>query len=119
MWKKILSVFKRVDTVQHQVDDLLHLLFTAKRQCNDNCQDSFHGLSPRQCERLGVKILKLQDGVLSPNSRRRFYKTLLSDNASALYYFDFMELTRMLYALYQPQSAMQYCCSSDPLAEEL
>lgn len=36
MWRKLLSVFKKVDKVQNQVDDLLHLLRGSRRKTTDD-----------------------------------------------------------------------------------
>ena len=110
MFRKLLSLFRNIDVVQDQVDDLVDSLDGVE---NDNrFFRQTYGMSHRQCLTLGTMILKMQDDCLSTRSQRRFHKLLHTKTGAARYYFDFQELTLMLYMLYRPQSASCGCLSN-------
>lgn len=109
MLRKILSLFKKIDHVQGQVDDLTDTL----DDTTDNHDRAFsgltYGMSQRQCLRLGVMILKLQDDCLSTRSRRKFPKLINANKGAARYYFEFQEQSLMLHALFRPELIAQGC----------
>lgn len=111
MFRRILSIFRRVDDVQQQVDELTGMIDSVSGESDqDFCQKSY-GLSHRQCVRLGVMILKMQDNCLSRRGTTRFCRWIESNNGAALYHLHFQELTLMLYAYFQPNSKSCQCLS--------
>jgi len=103
MFRRILSIFKKVDTVQQQVDELTGMIDGVAG--GDSTEQYFrqtYGLTQRQCERLGVMILKQQDNCLSRRQTARLHRWVKSDNGAARYNLHFQELTLMLYAYFQP-----------------
>lgn len=54
-------------------------------------------------ERLGVMLLKAQDGVLEERYLRRMEKWLLCDKVAMQYYIDFQSLTALLTMHFNPE----------------
>lgn len=100
MFRRILSLFRSIDRVQHQVDELIDTLDDS----SDTSRDFYrqYEMSRRQCVRLGVMILKQQDNCLPMRQQRRLKKQVYAQLGAARYYFEFQELTLMLYAYYHP-----------------
>jgi len=98
-----MSLFHRVDQVQSQADSLNDLIYTAPAPAGDDFTRSAYGLTPRQCERLGVTFLKYQDQVLTPWATRRLESRLSKSRSALAYYIDFQHLTAMLRLYYQDQ----------------
>ena len=84
-----------IDKLQQEVDELVDL-------CADSgAGDLMEEYSPtdeeKKYERLGVMILKMQDGVLEKRYFLRMEKWLLADSEALRYYVDFQQLSAVLY----------------------
>ena len=87
-------IHRQVEKLQKMVNNLLSLCGGGKTEATledtDLCpQDSNY-------ERLGVMLLKAQDGVLEDRYLLRMEKWLLCDASAMRYYIDFQSLTAML-----------------------
>lgn len=85
----------KIDSFQLQIDEL-----------NELCAEVLS--APQECkswnERLGMMILKLQDGTLEKRYALRLEKWLLSDPEAFEYYIDFTNLTAELHMHFCPES---------------
>jgi len=105
-------MFKKIGKLQKMVNSLLGL-------CADSRADEVFGdlrQTPEDTkrERLGVLILKIQDGVLEERDLRRMEKWLSSDPQTLRYYVDFQFLTAALYFHFNPERF-----SKNPISEHL
>jgi hypothetical protein len=98
-------MLRQIEKLQKMVNHLLGL-------CADSGADVVHddySLSPeeKKYERLGVMVLKAQDGVLEPRYILRMEKWLTCDPKALQYYVDFQSLTAMLYIHFDPDRFSQ------------
>ncbi len=110
MFRKLLSLFRKIDVVQDQLDEMVDTIDGV--ESDNHFFRTTYGMSHRQCLTLGTMILKMQDNCLSTRTQRRFQKLVHTKSGAARYYFDFQELTLMLYMLYRPQSAGCECLAN-------
>lgn len=103
MFRKLMSLFHKVDQVQSQADSLNELIYDTSSPSDDDFTKSAYGLSARQCERLGVTILKYQDQALGTWAVRRLESRLNKRRNVLAYYLDFQHLTVMLKLYYHGQ----------------
>ncbi len=82
----------KIDKLQSEVDDLLGLCAEA----GGVDDPSVLGLQENKQLRLGVMILKMQDGDLEPRYVQRLGKWLGCDEQALRYYVDFQGITAML-----------------------
>ena len=84
-----------IQHLQSQVDELSGL-----------CSEALgpDDLQTRRHERLGIMLLKLQDGDLETRYIRRLEKWLLTDPIALQFYVDFMNLSALLSFHFQPNS---------------
>lgn len=87
-------IYRQIEKLQNRVNSLLSLCDGSragveKEDTTPYPQNSRH-------ERLGIMLLKAQDGVLEERYFRRMEKWLLCDEAAMRYYVDFQSLTGML-----------------------
>ena len=88
-------IHRQIEKLQKMVNNLLGLCAEGKIEAALEEVD----LSPpdSQHERLGIMLLKLQDGALEDRYLLRMEKWLLCDEAAMRYYVDFQSLTAMLH----------------------
>lgn len=88
------------------IDNLNSEIQKLNRMCADTLGHPFESapesFTERNRERLGVLILKLLDGVLSPRILSRLETWLLADSDARRYYIDFLTLTTLLQMYYTP-----------------
>lgn len=87
----------KIESFQSQIDELNELCAEAL-----SMPEEYAGRN----ERLGVMILKLQDGTLEKRYALRLEKWLLSDPEAFEYYIDFINLTADLHLHYNPDSCL-------------
>ena len=90
---------KRIDTLQGQIDHLNQLIDETTQMHNERKPKA---LSERKHQRLGVMLLKLQDGELSRRGFERLEKWIVTDPAIRDYYINFMDLCGLLRMYYRP-----------------
>lgn len=84
---------KEIESIQSQIDELNHLLAEATEPV----------YSPlKRLERLGILLLKLQDGELEGKFVHRLEKWLRADPEALTYYVDFMMLCAVLRCYFCP-----------------
>ena len=84
---------KDIQHLQSQVDEMSGL-------CSEALDSD--DLQTRRHERLGVMLLKLQDGDLEARYTQRLEKWLLADPIALQFYVDFMSLSALLHFHFQP-----------------
>jgi hypothetical protein len=77
-------MFRKVDKLQNDVDELLDL-------CNDS-----DDTEQSEYQELGEMILKAQDGELGKRGFKKMERQLTKDEEALRYYIDFQLLTAML-----------------------
>lgn len=87
---------EEIEHLKSQIDDLNDLLSEVVEP--DSVQS-------RRRERLGILLLKMQDGQLDQRSVGRLEKWLLSDPEVLEYYIDFMTLCALLRCHFHPDLA--------------
>ena len=102
----------QIEKLQKMVNRLLGLCEEAGSDVAvDGIPDDY---SDTKYEKLGVFILKFQDGVLSKHSTKVMKKRIERDKVALRYYVDFMGLTIMLHSHFQPNkfnpSLIGECC---------
>ncbi|HOK66774.1 MAG TPA: hypothetical protein PK054_08820 [Anaerohalosphaeraceae bacterium] len=85
---------EKLQSIQSQIDELNNLL--------SEVIEPVPPPSPR-LERLGILLLKLQDGVLEDRFVRRLEKWLKADPEAMDYYLDFMMLAALLRLHFHPE----------------
>ena len=89
----------QIEKLQKMVNRLLGLCEEAGSDvAMDGIPDDY---SDTKYEKLGVFVLKSQDGVLSKGSAKVMGKWLARDEEAHRYYIDFMDLTAMLHFHFQ------------------
>lgn len=93
-------MFHQIEKLQKAVNNLLGFL-------TPNETDTVPDVPPvsleeKKNERLGILILKAQEGELEHRYLLRMEKWLLSDPQALRYYVDFQSLTAMLYLHFNP-----------------
>jgi len=93
-------VHRQIEKLQKTVNGLLSLCTgkkpdTPAAETDPSTQDSKY-------ERLGIMLLKAQDGELEERYLRRMEKWLLCDPAAMRHYVDFQSLTAMLTMHFNP-----------------
>ena len=103
----------------HQIEKLHQMVNRLLGLCKEagaevEIDETTHDYSDRKYEKLGVFILKFQDGVLSKRSTKVMKKWITGDEDARRYYVDFIELTIMLRLHFQPKkftpSLNTECC---------
>lgn len=89
-------MLRKVEKLQSEVDGLLNLCAEA----GGIADHEVFGPEAKKQERLGVLILKMQDGDLEQRYIRRFEKWLRCDEQALCYYIDFQSISAMLYSHY-------------------
>jgi hypothetical protein len=115
MFRKLMSLFRKVDQVQSEADSLNDLIYRRPSQGPYHYSERIYGLTPRQCERLGVVFLKYQDEVLSPWAIRRLENRLKNRRSVLAYYIDFQHLTVMLRLYYSGLPELDLPLSAGPV----
>ena len=93
-------MFRQIEKLQQMVNRLLGL---CKEAGADVVIDDIpKDYTSSKYEKLGVFILKSQDGVLSTRSTKIMEKWLSRDEDAQRYYIDFINLTVMLRLHFQP-----------------
>lgn len=95
MFKKLMSLFHRVDQVQQQTDSLNELIYGDSFSESDFLKRTYQ-MTPRQCERLALTLLKYQDEALSAFAFYRLQRLLNTNRGALAYFVDFQQLTAML-----------------------
>ena len=93
-------VYRQIEKLQKLVNSLLGLCAEGKADAALEDTDLFPQDS--RYERLGVMLLKAQDGVLESRYLQRMEKWLLCDEDAMRYYVDFQSLTAMLSTHFNP-----------------
>lgn len=107
-------MFHQIEKLQNVVNNLLGLLSTDGA---DTVQDALPANpEEKKYERLGVMILKAQDGELERRHVLRMEKWLLSDPQALRYYVDFQSLSAMLYLHFNPERFSSNSISQQMLA---
>ncbi|MCF7954525.1 MAG: hypothetical protein K9M75_01870 [Phycisphaerae bacterium] len=91
-----------------QIDKLTAIINSAVgRNKTDACQSHSFGVKPAktsrqdlESQRLGVMILKMQDGLLEQRYVSRLGKWLSTDENALRYYIEFNQLSAMLSSIY-------------------
>lgn len=78
---------KEIESIQSQIDELNRLLAEATEPTHPPL---------KRLDRLGILLLKLQDGELEGKFVHRLEKWLRADSEALRYYVDFMMLCAML-----------------------
>ncbi len=107
MFRKLMSLFYKVNQVQNQADSLNELIYGSEFPSDDAFAQKTYGMTYRQCERLGVMILKYQDETLGTLAVRRLQHILNKNSKAMAYYMDFQQLTAMLILYYHTQANTQ------------
>lgn len=91
---------RQIEKLQNIVNNLLGLCATS----SDEAVAPHDDLSPEESrhERLGIMLLKAQDGVLEDRYMMRMEKWILCDEAALRYYVDFQNLTALLHTYFKP-----------------
>ena len=105
-------MLRQIEKLQEMVNRLLGL---CKEAGSEVAMDGIpNDYSDRKYEKLGVFILKFQDGVLSKRSTKVMKKWIARDEEAHRYYIDFIDLTVMLRLHFQPNkfspSLTTECC---------
>ena len=104
MFRKLMSLFHKVDRVKQQTDSLNELIYGSDTAYTDDFARRTYQMTAHQCERLGILLLKYQDEMLGRFALRRLER-LLNTNPKALAYFvDFQYLTAMLVMYYRREA---------------
>ena len=102
----------QIEKLQKKVNRLLGLCKEAGAEVA--IDETPNDYSDRKYEKLGVFILKAQDGVLTKRSTKVMRKWIARDEEAHRYYIDFMDLTVLLRLHFQPnksfQSLISECC---------
>ncbi|MHC4928643.1 MAG: hypothetical protein ACYSOQ_09485 [Planctomycetota bacterium] len=93
-------VYRQIEKLQKMVNSLLGLCAEGKAEAALEDTDLF--TQDIRYERLGVLVLKAQDGVLEDRYLKRMEKWLLCDEVAMQYYVDFQSLTAMLSNHFNP-----------------
>ena len=105
-------MLRQIEKLQQMVNRLLGLCKEAGAEVE--IEEAPHDYSDRKYEKLGVFILKSEDGVLSKRSTKVMDKWITRDEEARRYYVDFIELTLMLHLHFQPRkfspSLNTECC---------
>lgn len=91
-------MFKKIDKLQSEINELLEACEDAG--AIDDSLDIKSLPEDKQRERLGVMILKYQDGALEPESVKKLEQCLNADEKYLRYFVDFQTITSLLYAYY-------------------
>jgi len=91
----------------HQIEKLQKMVNNLLGLCADGEGDAVQDGLPaspqeKKYERLGIMILKAQDGELERRYLLRMEKWLLSDPHALRYYIDFQNLSAMLHVHFNP-----------------
>lgn len=86
---------EKLQSIQSQIDELNNLL--------SEVIEPVPPPSPR-LERLGILLLKLQDGQLEDRFVRRLEKWLRADPEAMEYYLEFMMLSALLHLHFHPET---------------
>ena len=89
---------REIDKLQKEVDHLLEMC--AEGGADELVQDDAPTAQDKKHERLGVMVLKMQDGQLDQRYFLRFEKWLLADPDALHYYIDFQNLSALLHIHY-------------------
>lgn len=114
MFRKLMSLFRKVDDVTTQTDRLNDLIYGRPEPSERDFLREKYGMSPRQCQKLGVMILKYHDDVLESSNIRRLQRLLDNDTKVFSYYLDFQQLTVMLILHFRSKSESQIAAISTP-----
>jgi len=107
MFRKLMSLFHKVDHLRQQTDSLNELIYGSEVPSErDFCRQTF-GMTPRQCERLSITLLKYQDEELGPFAVRRLEHLLNKDPKAMNYFLDFQQLTAMLILYFRAERNAQ------------
>lgn len=105
-------MLRQIEKLQKMVNNLLGLCREAG--AGAKIDEIPYDTSHRKHEKLGVLILKLQDGVSSKRSNKKLQNWIACDEEARLYYIDFIKLTILLQMHFQPgkftQSFPTECC---------
>ena len=93
-------VYRQIEKLQTMVNNLLGICAEGKTEAVLEDPDLFPQDS--RYERLGVMLLKAQDGVLEDRYLLRMEKWLLCDVSALRYYVDFQSLTAILSMHFNP-----------------
>ena len=88
-------VHRQIEKLQKMVNNLLGLCADSKTEAA--LEDTYLFSQDSRYERLGVMVLKAQDGMLEDRYFLRMEKWLLCDEEALRYYVDFQNLTALLY----------------------
>ncbi len=86
-------MFRKINKLQAEIDEMLELC----DQAGATSQEEPVTAEEKKHERLGVMIMKAQDGVLEERYLLRMEKWLACDPAALRYYLEFQNLTALLY----------------------
>lgn len=89
-------MFRKVDKLKSEVDGLLNLC----QEAGGVADEDVFGPEAKKQERLGVMILKIQEGELEQRYMRRLGKWLQCDEQALRYYVDFQRISAMLHFHY-------------------
>lgn len=92
---------KDLDKLQIEIDELNRLIDQTAGADDLTLGDD---LETKRNTRLGILLLKLQDGLLEQRHFNRLQKWLQADTSALGYYIDFMSLTAMLHLHYHPDT---------------
>lgn len=107
MFKKLISLFHKVDLLKQQTDSLNELIYDSEFLTeSDLCYETF-GMTPRQCERLSTALLKYQDNALGSLGLRRLERLLNKDPKAMNYYMDFQQFTATLILYFRAERNAQ------------
>ncbi len=86
-------MFRKIDKLQSEIDGMVNLCAEAGAINNEESTTA----EDKKHERLGVMILKAQDGVLEKRYFLRMQKWLSCDQNALEYYVEFQNLTTLLH----------------------
>jgi hypothetical protein len=93
-------MFKKIEKLQKMVNNLLGLC--AESGADVMLEEYPVTIEDKKNERLGVMLLKLQDGDLEERYQHRMEKWLACDPNALRYYVDFQQLSALLYLHFNP-----------------
>jgi hypothetical protein len=97
-------MFRQIEKLQKMANNLLGLCREAGVEPAED--EILIDSTYRKYEKLGVFILKFQDGVLSKRSANQMKKWIARDEGAHSYYLDFIKLTVMLRLHYNPNTSI-------------
>lgn len=90
---------KDLDKLQQQIDDLNRLIDETIRREDFS---ELETLQDKRNERLGILLLKMQDGFLETRHFHRLEQWLRADETARRYYVEFIGLSALLHLHFNP-----------------